>query len=646
MADWNADRYKPLVPTALAAWDNYEIYDLVLTNVRIKKDNYLYTSAIESTVYTNQSIRYITSTDPINPLGITNNADPNNPTAESIFLSYGSQGNFGWIVMENYQTDQTSTPESLVFIDTVIDKFKPEIYAVQRYTIDGAANTSLIYTLFDEYRSFVSSPKISWKQLIIDKDIKYTGIAQVSGVFILEYWSHNYLEGHPQIDKTLDYRKLKIRLIKGKQFSFTIYHPVAHSLVAPTVLHGAIPAVSAPLISDILATNRNYASTLLVPVAPVDTPPTGYLVKKYAKKFYNPDAFINGNGDLVGGYPSVSWNATNNPLTNRGYTVSTYAWVDYRVLRAANRVPASTWGTNAIAGDYPAVTQSEIDNWHFNLQFNNDNGSIIMDSIRTIETLAKVEMIASALDAEKYSTNSITAGDKRVTNIGWLVENSARVLGLRFTDDGKIDIKNEKENYLPATLNNPQGKNADEYALNSWGTKGMFVSFMPTTYDEKGREEKLHDVVHDIPQLIQAKERALNKSIGIQHGSEIRMHGSDGKIQSYPNQLALMQNMARGIEKTNYIVQKLQIALAATSMEVRDLYSGIGIPVSTKFITLSTGTDKLQIPYVGYQKDKPAILNYLIGLQANVAITNGILLPKMQAKKTSVVNPFKKFSGD
>jgi hypothetical protein len=594
VALWSNDSLRPAAATPLGLFDNYEIYDLVLTNVNETKDNYLYSAAIESTVYRNLSIRYVTSVSLPNPLGITDNADPNNPTAEAIFLSSGSQGEYFWLVTENYQATVLTTPESLVFTDTETRKIEPEVYAVQRYTPDGAANTDLIYTLFDEFRPHVGSTRIEWKQLIIEKNVTYAGIAQVSGSFTLEYWSHNYLEAHPKITKTLDYRRLKIRLTKGKKFSFVLYHPVAHTLVIAPELLGATPVGVAPILGDIVSTNRNYASALAVVTVPVSPPPSGFLYKKFVKQFYNPDA-SSSTGYLFGFYPDVAWVPGNNPVYNQGYAVSTHTWIDYRVLRATNQVAPSTWGVDADIGDYPIISAAQADDWHFSPQPDGSNGTIVMDSIRTIEILELAQKIADAIDAATYATDPAT-GLPRAANLGHLIEKVANFIGYRPEPDGSIDMQKETTTFAAAVVKDDFRSGVD-YLAGRFGKKGMLLKRLPNKRAASGKWEPGGIVkIHDLPQLHTELFGQINQAFNIQDSTSITIR--DGlKTYQYPNQLALLAEIGTGVLQHRRQIREIWASSIVTQKTVNEVLAGFGLPVVNKSLTMNGQ----QLPYWGIQ---------------------------------------------
>lgn len=596
---WNDDNLRPAVPTPLIGFDNYEIYDLVITNSTVNTSFYSYYPTVKKHSYTNTNTRDELFPVGVTPLGITNNADPLNPTATAV-TPYGEAYIDGvlhrnWIIYENYQETIVTIPERLVFNRSESTKPPSRIYAVQRYTPAGAANTSLIYSLLDEFKPLINSPILNWEQLIIKETIKYSGIAQVSGLFELEYWGNNYLEGHPLISCTLDYRKLKVRLVKNKRFTFTLYHPVAHSIRADVALLNAT-ATGKPLITDILASNRNYASSLSVVIPPPGVPPAGQVFNNYSKRFFDPAASFNPSTGV--GYrlfPAIEWSSPDNPPPVSGYQTATYQWNDYRVLRATNRVTPSVWGVDADIGDYPLISQADRDSLHFTPQIDGSNGTITMDSVRTIETLEFVRQIADAIDAATYAKDPVT-GSPRVANLGHLIEKVASFIGYRPEPDGSIDIKKESTTYASVAVKGEYVGGLD-YCAGRFGKKGMYIKRLPNKRGADGKWAAGGIVkVHDLPQLHTELFGQLNQALNLQDSTSITIR--DGtSTYSYPNQLALLTEIGTGVLQQRRQVREIWASSIVTQKTVNEVLAGFGLPVVSKSLTVNGQ----QLPYWGVQ---------------------------------------------
>jgi hypothetical protein len=290
-----------------------------------------------------------------------------------------------------------------------------------------------------------------------------------------------------------------------------------------------------------------------------------------------------------------------------------------------------------------AIDENRSNVWHLNPQ-TEGIGSLIMDSTRTIE-------IHAALNAGKYAVNELDATKDRVTNIGYLVENACRVLGLRLDANGNIDRAAERAKYLPATLNQPTLGEVDasgkyqNYDLTCWGKRGRMTPHLPTTYTPDGKATKLYDVFHDLPQMLEALLRQLDVSLSIQHGSEIRYKGLDGTVRAYPNQLAMSIECLTQLERINSNTQKTLNTSLVMGNELRGMMSGIGYPVEQRYLQLKDGSSGvvLSLPYFGHQKNKPSIAETLTTVMVNQAIVNGVLMPKRQPPKSKLLNPFAKY---
>lgn len=599
---WSEDVSRPAVSTPLVGFDNYEIYDLVWPNATATSETYSYYPTVEKHAYVNQITRedyFPVGTNPPRSLTL-----PPDPLSNEAALFQGAVTytngvpNLYWTLYEGYQESIENIPEKLNLDTSTTSKISPKGYAVQRYTPDGASNTGIIYTLMDEYKPLPSSGKISWDKLIIKDDIEYSGIAAVDGVFEFEYWSNNYLEAHPSIEFTLDYRKEKVRLIKGKKFSFKLWHPVAHTLVIPVELIGAT-ARGKPLIIDLLVSNRRYASSLTAPPIPIFSPPSGQIFVSYGKSFVNPFTSYNPlTGQVIGLRPTIGWFAPNNPPEVSRYQFTSCSWLDYRVLRATNRVAPSIWGVDAVTGDYPNISTAELNQYHFDPQSDTSNGTIIMDSIRTIQTLQLAQQIADAIDAATYATDPAT-GAPRVANLGHLVEKVANFIGYRPEPDGSIDIEKEKTIYASAVVKDDFVGGSDYYA-GRFGKKGLYTRRAPNKRGATGKWEPGGIVkIHDLPQLHTEIFGQLNQALNLQDSTSITIRDGANTYE-YPNQLALLIEIGTGVIQHRRQIREIWASSIVTQKTVNEVLAGFGLPVVSKALAINGQ----QLPYWGIQPNQ------------------------------------------
>lgn len=247
--------------------------------------------------------------------------------------------------------------------------------------------------------------------------------------------------------------------------------------------------------------------------------------------------------------------------------------------------------------------------WHITTQPDGSKGTLVMDSPRLIE-------IHKALDAAKYSLNTLDSGIPRVSNIGWYVYNIARVLGLRVDDNGRIDREKEAA-YTRKILRDPI-YNEQAYAVNCFGLHGRLS---PHLTNQNGT--KAYDVVYDIPQLLEALAEHQNRSLGIQQGTEVYIRNPvTGKEEYYPNQLAIQMEILSRLGKIQEDSKESYNLVNVIAREVRELFSGVGIPVMFKTLWTRYGA----IPFIGHQQDKGSLSTSLATLKINVGMLIGNML--------------------
>jgi hypothetical protein len=681
--------YSPPNLSGLSEFDNYEIYSLIVAVAPSTEYGYVHRNIAErwksgGRLISNQADYNIFAA--LHPGGYQTRTED---AWESSVSGDGFHQQTGFFFFDIY----LDTPARIVTNNLNKGRY---LYAIQsfapKYKIDFTAlknrmdlyppkqgkswelQTAGNYNLPKKFEQNVD--RFNWTKLAVNGVVVFEGIATETRKLTVDYWAHNYLENHPLIDFTADHRRIHVNMFKGKKFLVLLNHPIAETLTL-SVSSGNIPAltevssttVTRPTnISQYLSSSFVYGQNIQAnyqALPPINEPNKGdknnlFTTNSWLKLYLNgTDVLNDGNFYYGGGTASGNELKFNGSVVAgnypRIYSEITTAEITltYQELPALNDV----WGMGRNSLNYPELdarirTLADVDTTYYDLflkpQLDNSIGDLIMDSPIILENNRMLTAITNALDADKYSTNTIDAGKPRITTIGWYSENTARVLGLRFDDNGDIDFEKEKSDFMPATLNNPSTGEADSngkkngYNLTSFGLKGRFMPFLPTTYNAGNKEEILHDVVADIPQMLEATLRQIDKSLGIQHGSEIRLNSLDGKVQSFPNQLSLLLHLSRQIEEIKFSTAKSFNVAVVTGAEVRELFSGIGIPATNKFLTLQdtiTGHE-VQLPYFGHQKNQLSILKELSTIKINLAVQNGMMLPK---KSNPLFDPFKRF---
>jgi len=463
-----------------------------------------------------------------------------------------------------------------------------------------------------------------------------------SGKLIIEYYRNNPYEPIPSLT-TIDFIRYQLNIVAG------------NSIVLPLddVVFGTLLLTGEPLLVNDIKTKLN---NILIPNsyrwndyshgnanAIMSQWVAMYQSKAMPSKSVITRAIRNSSdGFSLGQFMDIQYLI--------GYSYKDFGAVTLRILAANNNYWSNDDKQRDDINDTIDHSMFAIDNeraykWYIK-PVTEGNGDLTMDSPRLIE-------IHKALEAEKYSKNFINADNPRITNLGFLVENLARINGLRFDNNGDLDLVKEKNLYQPRTIENPTLGSPDSngkynnYGMSCWGKIGMIVPHLPTTYGVNKRELKLFDIVHDTQQLQVAILRQLDVALSIQHGSEIRVTGLDGKIHAYPNQLAVNLECLQRLEKIKYTTDRNLLISTVAGTEVRELFSGIGIPVTQKFLQLKAPLNPnkgLSLPYFGHQKNKPSTAQMLTTVHVNLAVINGVLMPKKQPESNSLLNPFTHFT--
>jgi hypothetical protein len=311
-----------------------------------------------------------------------------------------------------------------------------------------------------------------------------------------------------------------------------------------------------------------------------------------------------------------------------------------RILGANNDV----WHNASIVDDvgidltHPMfeINESRTIDYHFKPQIADDSlGNLVMDSPKIVE-------LWTHFCSQNPVVNDIDNDLPRLNTHGYYLTKISHLLGHRVDANGEVDLKKEAE-IIPQLLNKPNWKQGDtSYSQYCFGKKGIVIPSLPTSYDQQGRLLEQYHICHDIPQYLAALQSDLDKSLGIEQGSQIRVKGLDGKIVPFQNQLAMSIDNQQKIQILSDRVEKLYGMNLVQGQELRGLYSGIGIPVSVEKLPVTDvkGKVKTYLPYFTYQQSQSNILGHLTAIKMNLSIVLGTLMPKAENKS---INPFKRF---
>jgi hypothetical protein len=408
----------------------------------------------------------------------------------------------------------------------------------------------------------------------------------------ISYFRKNYLEPHP-LFKSIDWVKTSIQLTQSVDYCIDLAGIVLGTLTVSSI--------------DILTQILSY------PISANNYPRSRYLEQNLDPLFAEWDSLFNAamspTPNLVG--------------TIVGQVDKTYTGITYLRKSAANN---NAWNN----ADLSANIDINFDDTHPMFKLDNDRaydwhiapqtegiGSLTMDSPRTIE-------IHAALNAGKYAVNELDSTKNRFTNLGYLVEQVAKLLGLRLNANGEVDRKLEAT-YTRKIVNNDPQYHKDAFGTNCFGQHGMLI---PHLTNSNGDDS--YDIVYDYKDFILACFEHVNRSLGVQDGTELNIPNAvTGENDYYPNQLAVKLDMLSKITEVWQNSKEAHNLTNVIATEQRELMSGIGMPIAYRDLYTRYGT----IAYLGHQSDKGSINTALTTIKLNLGIFIGAQLQPPVEKK-------------
>ena len=285
-----------------------------------------------------------------------------------------------------------------------------------------------------------------------------------------------------------------------------------------------------------------------------------------------------------------------------------------------------------------AIDEQRTFDYHFKPQIESDSlGNLVMDSPKIVE-------LWSHFCSQNPVLNDLDNDLPRLNTHGYYLTKISHLLGHRVDANGEVDLKKEAE-IIPQLLHKPKWKQGDtSYSQYCFGKKGIVIPSLPTSYDKSGKLLEQYHICHDLPQYLLALQSDIDKSLGIEQGSQIRVKGLDGKIVPFQNQLAMAIDNQQKITILSDRIEKLYGMNLVQGQELRGLYSGIGIPVSVEKLPVTDIKGKVRdyLPYHTHQQSQSSILGHLTAIKMNISIVLGTLMPKAENK---TLNPFKRLAG-
>lgn len=241
----------------------------------------------------------------------------------------------------------------------------------------------------------------------------------------------------------------------------------------------------------------------------------------------------------------------------------------------------------------------------------------------TADLKAKLISIWKALGGDKYGTNELDNTKERVTNLGFLVNRIAKVLGIRFDDNGKIQVDKEKS-IVRKVIDSSKDIDDEIVGVNSFGDDGMVVKRINNRFKKKGIVSDQCVVVEDIPDLIQEYFEQTNLALGIQESSAIEIK-QGRKAARFNNQLEVLIELVNLMSSGNEMTRAALVSSLVTQSQTNELIAGLGLPSVTKTIPIQIGKKVTQLPFKGIAAHR-SISQEIATCTYNVGIATGQLL--------------------
>jgi hypothetical protein len=622
------DLYAPLTPKpSLQQYDNYQTYDVYCLDY-VKSSSRRYWDSRRYYIYNGGRVVLYNDffVESIENIGFTE-IPSNVYLAVSKYLPQIPTFDFRQLINKHHSvTPRTYTTTE--YSNTAVIISQQDVTDPANTISFSSANTSqstTLYVLYAKQSTQTSTARPpSYIDFLdgynLDNLIKTNSHArfrlQKSELITISYWRENKLESVPNI-RSIDSVNYQIDCLADNYYYLDLSEVVLSTLNISSV--EATNQVKSILLSDryyqysdyFIGSDDNLITrwiTLYELSDPIQPAPPVPIINTYQW------------GSTSTGYIPIEYqNQYNTPVIFE-IVSNTFSQNILRKL-AANNIWNNDDSENLDINSKVSHPMFEVDNqraynWHIKTQTDGSYGDLIMNS-------PEIKEIHAALNAAKYSRNTLDPTKQRVSNLGHLIEKASYLLGYRPEPDGTFKPDTEKSRVRKVIDSNTQLDPA-KIGVNNFGADGMVVKRINNRFSKNEVVADQCVIVHDLLQLIAEYHDQLDLALGVQESSAVEL--KDGATTArYPNQLAMMTELLNLVNTVNEMTRSILVSSLVSQAQSNELIAGLGLPSVTKTIPIKMDNKTNQLPYKGIAGHR-SISQEIATCTANVGIVLGQLI--------------------
>jgi hypothetical protein len=407
----------------------------------------------------------------------------------------------------------------------------------------------------------------------------------------LSYYRANPSESIPGL-QSIDFYHYEIEIVKGKPIYLPIEHPVM----------GTLTIDDSDIESQIRAMSR---------------PDTEYPLSVYFPNSI-PDLFGHWEG-LYAAEEAKALPVSAGSLISTSESHQTSATV--KILGANNNV----WNNGTVVDDvgmdltHPmfAVNESLAFDRHFKPQTDGSYGDLIMNS-------PKLEDLWTHFCSQTPAANELDPTRPRLNTHGHLIQETANRIGYHPDSDGNIDVAVQKAQLQTKCADVRTPLDTENYSPYGFGKMGMAIANLPNDYNGSNPVNGGGSLVTNLPNLILELHGQINKSLGIQDGSNIVFTVGDKKVH-YPNQVAMLIDLSRTVAIMSQLLSTVYTNSLQTESEVREIIGALGLGTTDDSVGLNINGQSVNVPYKGVDR-RESLVNELADIKLTLAVIMGKLI--------------------